>query len=251
MKVAVVKESAPGERRVALVPETVQKLRQGGLEVLVEQGAGDGAWFPDDTYTAAGAADCQHRRPVRDGGRHPHGDPPRRGRACQAARRAGGDRHARAADRPAPGPLARGPRRHRDLARRAAAHAVAGPGHGRAELAGQRRRLQGGARRRRGLRPVLPAADHRGRHGAAGEAARARRRRGRAAGDRHRPAARRAGQRLRRAPRVQGRGRVARRDVHRADRSARRARAATPASSPPRSGTRSRPSWPRTSPGTT
>ena len=56
MKVAVVKESAPGERRVALVPETVQKLRQGGLEVLVEQGAGDGAWFPDDTYTAAGAA---------------------------------------------------------------------------------------------------------------------------------------------------------------------------------------------------
>jgi H+-translocating NAD(P) transhydrogenase subunit alpha len=55
MKVAVVKESAPGERRVALVPETVQKLRQGGLEVLVEQGAGDGAWFPDETYTAAGA----------------------------------------------------------------------------------------------------------------------------------------------------------------------------------------------------
>ena len=56
MKVAVVKESAPGERRVALVPETVQKLTQGGLEVLVEQGAGDGAWFPDGTYTAAGAA---------------------------------------------------------------------------------------------------------------------------------------------------------------------------------------------------
>ena len=55
MRVAVVKESAPGERRVALVPETVQKLRQGGLEVLVEQGAGADAWFPDDTYTAAGA----------------------------------------------------------------------------------------------------------------------------------------------------------------------------------------------------
>src|SRR3984893_18526092 len=55
MRVAVVKESGPGERRVALVPETVQKLRQGGLDVLVEQGAGAGAWFPDDTYTAAGA----------------------------------------------------------------------------------------------------------------------------------------------------------------------------------------------------
>jgi NAD(P) transhydrogenase subunit alpha len=55
MKVAVVKESAPGERRVALVPETVPRLVQAGLEVLVEQGAGGGAWYPDDTYTAAGA----------------------------------------------------------------------------------------------------------------------------------------------------------------------------------------------------
>ena len=56
MKVAVVKESAPGERRVALVPETVPRLVQAGLEVLVEEGAGDGAWFPDSAYTAAGAA---------------------------------------------------------------------------------------------------------------------------------------------------------------------------------------------------
>jgi NAD(P) transhydrogenase subunit alpha len=55
MKVAVVKESAPGERRVALVPETVPKLVQAGLEVLVESGAGDGAWCPDSAYTAAGA----------------------------------------------------------------------------------------------------------------------------------------------------------------------------------------------------
>ena len=56
MKVAVVKESAPGERRVALVPETVPRLPQAGLEVLVEQGAGDGAWFPDSAYSGAGAA---------------------------------------------------------------------------------------------------------------------------------------------------------------------------------------------------
>jgi NAD(P) transhydrogenase subunit alpha len=55
MKVAVVKEGAPGERRVALVPEAVQKLKQVGLEVLVEKGAGDSAWFPDDMYEAAGA----------------------------------------------------------------------------------------------------------------------------------------------------------------------------------------------------
>jgi NAD(P) transhydrogenase subunit alpha len=55
MKVAVVKESAPGERRVALVPETVPRLTAAGLEVMVEQGAGDAAWFPDDAYQAAGA----------------------------------------------------------------------------------------------------------------------------------------------------------------------------------------------------
>ena len=56
MKVAVVKESAPGERRVALVPETVPRLVQAGLEVLVEAGAGDAAWFTDSAYTDAGAA---------------------------------------------------------------------------------------------------------------------------------------------------------------------------------------------------
>src|ERR1700723_2416044 len=55
MKVAVVKEGAPGERRVALVPETVPRLTAAGLEVLVEQGAGDAAWFPDSAYLAAGA----------------------------------------------------------------------------------------------------------------------------------------------------------------------------------------------------
>jgi NAD(P) transhydrogenase subunit alpha len=55
MKVAVVKEGAPGERRVALVPETVPRLTAAGLEVLVEQGAGDAAWFPDSAYLEAGA----------------------------------------------------------------------------------------------------------------------------------------------------------------------------------------------------
>jgi NAD(P) transhydrogenase subunit alpha len=56
MKVAVVKEDAPGEQRVALVPETVPRLTAAGLEVLVEQGAGDAAWYPDSAYEAAGAA---------------------------------------------------------------------------------------------------------------------------------------------------------------------------------------------------
>ena len=55
MKVAAVKESTPGERRVALVPEAVGRLKQAGDEVLVETGAGTGAWFSDDAYADAGA----------------------------------------------------------------------------------------------------------------------------------------------------------------------------------------------------
>ena len=55
MKVAVIKEGAPGERRVALVPEAVAKLRAAGLEVLVESGAGDRAWLADGAYAEAGA----------------------------------------------------------------------------------------------------------------------------------------------------------------------------------------------------
>ena len=55
MKAAVVKETAPGERRVALVPEGVTKLRPAGIEVLVERGAGEGAWLSDSLYADAGA----------------------------------------------------------------------------------------------------------------------------------------------------------------------------------------------------
>jgi NAD(P) transhydrogenase subunit alpha len=56
MRVAVLKEAAPGERRVALVPEGVPRLTGAGLEVLVERGAGDAAWFPDSAYAGAGAS---------------------------------------------------------------------------------------------------------------------------------------------------------------------------------------------------
>ncbi len=55
MKVGVAKETAPGERRVALVPEVLGKLKAAGLEVLVEKGAGAGAAIPDDAFAAAGA----------------------------------------------------------------------------------------------------------------------------------------------------------------------------------------------------
>ena len=55
MKVAVVRETTPGERRVALTPDAVARLRPAGIEVLVESGAGERAWFPDSAYAEAGA----------------------------------------------------------------------------------------------------------------------------------------------------------------------------------------------------
>ena len=55
MKAGVVKETAPGERRVALVPDAVAKLRAAGTEVLVERGAGEDAWLSDSLYADAGA----------------------------------------------------------------------------------------------------------------------------------------------------------------------------------------------------
>ena len=67
MKVAVVKESAPGERRVALVPEMIARLRDAGLEVLVESGAGDGAWLADSAYAEAGATVVSRAELLADG----------------------------------------------------------------------------------------------------------------------------------------------------------------------------------------
>ncbi|MBV8884617.1 MAG: NAD(P)(+) transhydrogenase (Re/Si-specific) subunit alpha, partial [Chroococcidiopsidaceae cyanobacterium CP_BM_RX_35] len=55
MKIAVAKEVEVGERRVALVPETVARLVKQGLEVLVEAGAGEQSFFYDAAYEAAGA----------------------------------------------------------------------------------------------------------------------------------------------------------------------------------------------------
>jgi NAD(P) transhydrogenase subunit alpha len=54
MRVAVPRETAPGERRVALVPETASKLRAAGFEVRVERAAGAEAGFADSEYAEAG-----------------------------------------------------------------------------------------------------------------------------------------------------------------------------------------------------
>src|SRR5690349_12734751 len=55
MRIGVPRETAPGERRVALVPEVVGKLVPAGFEVVVEGGAGEAASFPDGAYEEAGA----------------------------------------------------------------------------------------------------------------------------------------------------------------------------------------------------
>ncbi len=56
MRIAVPRETAAGERRVALVPENVVRLLREGHEVAIERGAGDAAGHPDAAYEAAGAA---------------------------------------------------------------------------------------------------------------------------------------------------------------------------------------------------
>src|ERR1700729_2170790 len=181
MKVAVVKESAPGERRVALVPEMIARLRGAGLEVLVESGAGDGAWLADSAYAEAGATVTSRAELLAD--------------ADLIVMVGKPDRELAAALRPGQAilgllsPLA-------DPG--AAADADPDPGHGRAELAGQRGRVQGRPGRGGHVRPFLPHADHRGGHRAAGQGPHPGYRGGRAAGDRNRAAARRRGVRLRR-----------------------------------------------------
>ncbi len=78
MKVGVAKETAPGERRVALVPEALGKLQPAGLEILVEPGAGAGALHPrqrvrrrrrdgrpdDDLYQAADVDPARRTKPA-------------------------------------------------------------------------------------------------------------------------------------------------------------------------------------------
>ncbi len=55
MIIGVPKEIMPGERRVSATPETVKAMRDMGLTVLVQKDAGEGAYFHDPEYIAAGA----------------------------------------------------------------------------------------------------------------------------------------------------------------------------------------------------
>src|SRR5262245_43457728 len=55
MKLGVVREAASSETRVALIPETVARLKKDGWSVLVQKGAGASAFFTDSAYAEAGA----------------------------------------------------------------------------------------------------------------------------------------------------------------------------------------------------
>ena len=66
MNIAVLRENAPNETRVALVPETVAKLAKAGMAVKIERGAGERAAFPDDLYEKAGAAVCDRAQALSD-----------------------------------------------------------------------------------------------------------------------------------------------------------------------------------------
>ena len=62
VNIGVARESAEGERRVALTPETCKKLVAAGATVRIEPGIGDGAYFPDQAYVDAGAHITAHPR---------------------------------------------------------------------------------------------------------------------------------------------------------------------------------------------
>jgi NAD(P) transhydrogenase subunit alpha len=64
MLVGIVKESLPGERRVALTPNVLGNLTRIGLEILVETGAGEEAGFPDSSYTDLDAKIASNRAEV-------------------------------------------------------------------------------------------------------------------------------------------------------------------------------------------
>ena len=69
IRLAVPRETAAEERRIALVPDVVSKLIKGGVTVAVEAGAGSAAYYPDEAFRAAGAEIVQDRRALLTGAR--------------------------------------------------------------------------------------------------------------------------------------------------------------------------------------
>ena len=66
MKMAILKETAAGERRVAATPETVRKFTALGAQVSVERAAGTASWIADTAYADAGARIAERSDAIRD-----------------------------------------------------------------------------------------------------------------------------------------------------------------------------------------
>ena len=64
MQIGVLKETHPGENRVAVIPDTVKKLVKLGAELTVEAALGQGAGFADETYSEAGATITSNRNDI-------------------------------------------------------------------------------------------------------------------------------------------------------------------------------------------
>ena len=235
MRIAVPRETTPGERRVALVPENVTRLVKQQHEVAVERGAGAAAGFLDAAYEAAGAAVADGRRGARRARRW--------SRACSARRtrrRSCVPEGALLVALLAPAPERTAPRaaRARDACRRSRWSGCRAS-RARSRWTCSRRRHASPATRRccigaAALPKFLPMLTTAAGNARAGEGVRHRRRRRRAAGHRHRAPARRRGLRVRRAPGGDGAGAVARRDASSRTSSSRRTprrRAATRRSS--------------------
>ena len=62
MRIAIPKETHPGENRVPIIPDMAKKLVQLGAEVVIEAGMGAGSGFPDEAYTEVGASVSTDRK---------------------------------------------------------------------------------------------------------------------------------------------------------------------------------------------
>ncbi len=212
MRIGVLRDTAPRERRVALTPDAVGKLVKGGAAVIVESGAGAGVVRIGRVVSGRRCRDRNGRRSGLGRSGLP-GAAPGGARSGVVAGRHGADRARRRARRRNAGRPVAPPGDAAGARARAADHSR--PVDGRAVVAGDGRGLQGGAARRSVAGAVPPDAHHRRRIPGAGQSADPRRRRGRAAGHRHRAPARRAGHRLRRAAGRRRRRALARREVPR------------------------------------
>ena len=160
MNIGVARERAPGEHRIALGPDSMAKLAKSGATVLVERGAGVARGISGRRARKGGRHDdrrCRVAATPRRTSCSASSRPPSTRAACCARDRCSWRRFPPRAQRRAP----RRPRTRRITRARARARAAhhARAVHGRALVAEHRRRLQGGAPRRRRA-PQVPADAH-------------------------------------------------------------------------------------------